>query len=261
MDTGDISATEASAAQVRMHEKADEAARAVRDAEVARLRLVELLGLDPDIPRFGLTDLLPDSGASIQTDELLETAYAARPDLRAGELAIEAAGKRLGLETAEIFDLIGIIDAKDKGEENLTTGPGLEIQIPILNQNQAGRTRARAETEQAIHAYVATRHQIAREVGQACADYRMASEQSLQWHGSILPELEETYRRVEGAERVGDASHLAVLEARLQLLDARIRGLEASAALGRAEAEVNHSVGKRMLPTATVSEETGSGSR
>ena len=174
-------------------------------------------------------------------------AFAARPDLRAAELKIEAAGERVGWEQSKIYNLIAIIDAKDKGEDSLTVGPGFAIEIPIFNQNDGKIARAEAELEQAVRQYEAIRQNIILQVQQAHTRYVSAHEEFELWSSDIIPSLE---RRVEWTQKsfeLGEVSYLAVLEAKGELVEAHMRQKELAAHLHRSAAELNYSVGKKMI--------------
>jgi len=246
---GDISELESSTAIVDAFRAAGSAAGASHEASVMRFRLNELLGLGSDPPSFELVSPPVYLPADVEEDELLEAALAARPDLRAHELAIEEAGKRVGLEYSQIIDLIGIIDSKDKGEPDLTTGPGFQVEIPILNQNQGGISLAKAELERAARIYAAARHGIILEVQEARAGYELAREQYELWHSGIVPSLERAADQAQSAYAAGDESYLFVLTSMRDLLDARLRRSELAAGVGKAIAQLNYSAGKRIVPS------------
>lgn len=241
---GDVSDFEASHARVEALRAGREAARLAREVELARGQLVDLLGLEA-APAFGD----PADGAGPPPDEkgLLEAAAAARPDLRAAEFAIEAAGERVGLATWEIFSLSGVLDANDrKGKEGLELGPGVEVPVPLFNMNGGGRARAEAELERAGRHYVTVRHRVAREVAGAATRYREALDARETWRAKIIPALESALVQTEKAQENGEISVLPVLETAEKLFEARLREEEAAADVRRARAELERSVGRRL---------------
>ncbi len=144
-----------------------EAARLTRQAtrDFATLRLRTLLGLGPD--GAALTLVEPPATAPAECGplpDLVKTSLAARPDVRAAELQIEAAGARAGLERARIVTLTATLDANAQGREGFEMGPGLAVELPILSQNQGRRARAAAELEQASRRYLAVRAAVSAEV-------------------------------------------------------------------------------------------------
>ena len=178
--------------------------------------------------------------------DLERRALAARLDVRASELVLEAAAQRAGLARAEIFALSGIVDANASGKEGFEIGPGLQVPIPIFNQNQAGRARAAAEMERAAWNCVATRQRVTLEVREAHTKYQQAAEALQSWSTQLVPSLEELVGRSEKAYELGELSPLAVQENARQLLDARVRQAELAADFRRSQAELERSVGARL---------------
>ncbi|MBL7187664.1 MAG: TolC family protein [Phycisphaerae bacterium] len=247
LEAGDISNLAASAAYVDSFQAADAAKRFSNEAIIARQQLVALLGLISNDTGFGImpSDIVARSEMSV--DELLETALAARPDLRAAELKIEAAGKRLGWEQSKIYNLIAVIDAKDEGEDSLTVGPGLAVEIPVFNQNNGGIVRARAELEQATRQYEAVRQNIILEVRQAHTRYVSAHEEFELWNNHIVPSLEKALEQTQESLVAGEVSYLSVLEAGAKLVEARMHWTELAANLRRSAAQLNYRIGKKMI--------------
>ena len=89
LKAGDISELAASAAHLDSLRAADTAKRLSKEAVVLRHEFKTMLGLVSDDATFDIepADISPKSAVSV--DELLRTAFAARPDLRAAELRIE----------------------------------------------------------------------------------------------------------------------------------------------------------------------------
>ena len=96
--------------------------------------------------------------------ERFAQALAARPDLRAAELAVEAAGKRLGLERARIFQGLLRFDGQLDAQGFHPSVGVHQIELPIFNWNPGGRARAKAEMQRALWRYAAVRQQIVAEV-------------------------------------------------------------------------------------------------
>ena len=244
---GDISELEVSNAYVDSLRAADIVKVFSEEAAVSRHQLNAMLGLISDDARFDITpsDIAPEAEVSI--DKLLETAFAARPDLRAAELDIEAAGERMGWEKSKIYNFIAIIDAKDEGEDSLSVGPGLAIEIPIFNQNDGQIARAEAELEQAARQYEAVRQDIMLQVRQAQTRYVSAHEEFELWDSGIVPALEIAIERARKSLGAGEGSYSSVLEAQLKLVEARMRRTELAANLRRTAAKLNYCIGRKMI--------------
>jgi len=233
-------------AQAEQARAREETRREERDVAIAQERLLNLLGMTGVVTNVLFSPVSVPPALALSLADLERRALAARPDLRASELAVEAAGKRAGLARAEIFALSGIIDANAKGKEGFEIGPGAQLLIPIFNQNQAGRARAGAELERAAWNYLGTRQRITLEIREAHTRYQQASDAQKNWSTQLVPSLEELVRRSEKAYELGEMSPLAVQENARQLLTARVRQTELAADLRRAWAELERSVGARL---------------
>jgi cobalt-zinc-cadmium efflux system outer membrane protein len=263
LKAGDISELEASAVYIDSLQATDVTRRFSKEAIILKQRLTALLGLIADNTKFDIIpldiDIIPafaaaslsaqKRGSDMSVDELLKIALAARPDLRAAELKIEAAGKRLGWEKSKVYNLIAIIDAKDEGEDFLTTGPGLSTEVPIFNQNNGEIARAKAELEQATRQYEAVRQNIILQVRQAHTQYISALEEFELWHSDIIPNLEKASEQAQKSFEAGEVSYFFILEAKRKLLEACMRKTEFAADLYRSAAQLNYCIGKRMIET------------
>jgi cobalt-zinc-cadmium efflux system outer membrane protein len=244
---GDISELAASSAHVDSLRAADTVKDFSEKATLSEHRLDALLGWISDDVTFKIIPLSIGPRTETSIDDLLETAFAARPDLRAAELAIEAAGERMGWEKSKVYNFIAIIDAKDKGEDSLTVGPGFSVEIPIFNQNKGKIARAEAEMEQATRRYEATRQEILLQVRQAHTRYITAHEEFQLWDTGIVPALETAVERARKSLAAGELSYPAILEAERKLVEARMRRTELAAHLRRSAAELNYCIGRKMI--------------
>ena len=242
---GDISELEAATARVDALRAEDDTARAGREAAIAEQKLRTLVGFGADEAwRFAFES--QQIGKMSSPDELEREALAARPDLRAAELGIEAAGKRAGLAKAEIFALSGILDANGKENGGLDVGPGASLPIPIFNHNQAGIARAKAELERAAWNYQVVKQRIRLEVRESHERFALARATLEQWEQTILPPLEATAQQSQKAFELGNVSFLFVQENARELINARARYAEIGAEGRRALAELERSVGHRL---------------
>jgi len=247
LKAGDISELAASSAYIDSLRAADTTKRLAKETTILKQRLSTLLGLVSDDTTFDIEPLDVTPGSTLSIDELQEMALAARPDLRAAELDIEAAGERLGWEQSKIYNFIAIIDAKDEGQDSLSVGPGFVIEIPIFNQNNGRIARAKAELERAVRQYEAVRHNIILQVNQAHTQYVSANEEFELWSNDIIPSLEQTVERTQKSFKAGEVPYTSVLEAQQILVEARMRQTESAAHLHRIAAELNYCIGKKMI--------------
>ena len=243
---GDISRAEAAVSQVDVETAALDRLRFGEERRAAEDRLGLLLGLTGSPP--GLTPAQPQPRPLDHGDALLKQALAARPDLRAAELAIEAQAARLGWEKSKLLGQVSaIVDLNGSGKQGVEVGPGFSLEIPLFNQNRGGMARARAELERVAWNYAAIRQQIAVEVRSAHRQYQLAAESLAALRARVLPAVGQTVGQAERAFAEGEGSHLFVLEAARQMIDARLREAELEAGLRRAAAELDRSVGRKIV--------------
>jgi cobalt-zinc-cadmium efflux system outer membrane protein len=271
---GDISELETSAARLDARLAEEQTTRFAHDVVIARERLRALLGVGASEPSFeiilspatetaggpaginqsaGLRTRTATTTTPVASDPsetlsgLIEQALDARPELKAAQLAIEAAGQRAKWERSRILAVTAIAKEYGRGAQGFEQGPGVQIELPIFNRNQGGISRAEAEIERAAKQLIAARQRVVAEVREAYAQLTQARESSGLWRARLLPPLEDDIRGAERAYKAGDASYLFVLETTRRLTDARLREAELQAATARAFIALERNVGRRLI--------------
>jgi cobalt-zinc-cadmium efflux system outer membrane protein len=250
---GDISGREEEAIRVETLRTRDAAERAAKDSEKAYVRFAGVLGLSEPLPDLALTPSPQIMAAPPPLSELLASAFAFRPDLKAADLAIQAAGARLGWEKARVIKLTATLESKEKGEAGAFVGPSGKLEIPLFNRNEGGKARARAEMERAAQDYIAVRQRIGREVREALAELESARRSLALLREQIVPAAASLEIKAQKAYAAGEESYLFALEARRLFLDAQRREIEADADARRAEARLRCALGSyRTVAAETV---------
>ena len=243
LKVGDISGLEETAFHLEAAQTLEASVRFARDADLAEERLTNFLGLSLEEITIQLSPVPVSGEISRQPSELVEAAFVARPDLRAAEIAIEAAGQRIGWERSKIFNLTAVLDANGEGKEGFEMGPGIQLELPILNQNNGKVARAHAEFIQAARQYLVVKQRIAQEVQEAHTHYVAARKALSILQVDIMPAAKTAAANATEAYSIGAISYLELLDFKRQLLDSRLREAEAKADLRRAEVSLEHSVG------------------
>jgi len=246
---GDASPLELEASRIAALQAAAETGRITREVDKKSEELAALLGLPHDLPRPAFV-LPPARFVPLEADRdaLVQQALAARPDIRAAEFGIEAAGERAGLARWEFLRTSALLDANGEGKEGFEAGPGLDVVLPVFDWNQGGRSRAAAELEHAALHYAAVRSTVVLEVRRALTAYRQAFEEYTQWRDRLLPSFEAALARADKAFRSGDSSRRPVLEWREKVITAERDTARREAELRKAEAQLERSVGARLDP-------------
>jgi cobalt-zinc-cadmium efflux system outer membrane protein len=252
---GDVSELEAGPAGIDTLQAQEIAGRSQHEVTIARERLRHLLGLGLDRRSFRIVDHGGPPRVPPAVAPLVKQALASRPDLRAAEIAVERAAAGQGLARAEIFQLTAALDANRTtvptnggtgDRQRIEAGAGLDVTIPILNQNQGGRARAGAQLAKAARQYATLRDRIILEVREAHVRCLLAQESYGTWHARILPPLVQSVAQAEQAYEVGNVNLLLALENTRRLSDARAREAAAAADLRRATAELERAIGGRV---------------
>ena len=119
--------------------------------------------------------------------------------------------------------------------------------LPIFNQNQGGIARAEAEVEQLTRRELVIRNQIITDVRTAAVRYEQARSEYETLIKKVKSEVEAGIQRSQKAYEDGNAGYLIVLETTRQLIDTNNREAQLKADLQRAWADLERSVGRRLL--------------
>ena len=244
LKAGDISeldarAARSDAARVQLVRRAVE-----YDRELARVTLAALLGMTAESDQLKtISGPAVDLSACGPEPARLEDALAARPDVRAAEIAIEGAAQRARWERSRVLTLIAVLDGNGTGA-SANAGPGVNVDIPIFSRNQGGIGRADAEIERAGRQYAAVRAQVVADVRSASVRARQAEQAITAWRDEIVPSLEVEQRQAESAYQAGEIPLYGLLDVSRRLVDGRTRLLDAEADLRRATIALEHSMGR-----------------
>jgi len=241
-EAGDISELEVSTAETDALQARIDRDRAPTDVKIAREKLRNLLGFSAQRADFTLAKTPGLLRVDRSEASLVKLALAARPDLRAAELAMEVEGKRFGLAQAEVFKVAAIFDSNGFGS-SFEAGPGLDVTLPIFNNGEGAKALADVRFRKAARHYVSVRDQIAMEVRQFYARYQQAGRDLHAMRDELLPALRRTANQTEDAWKGGEVTYLYVLESNRRLQAARLREAEFLADLQRASAELERSIG------------------
>jgi cobalt-zinc-cadmium efflux system outer membrane protein len=244
---GDISELEARLVRLDSINAANRASRSQRDVELAQERLRVLMGAADEFPDLRAEASVSGPQILPEGSQLVEEALSSRPDLRAAELGIEAAGERAGWERTRIFNLVAPqLSTKEVGSSGFKTGPGLSIELPLFDRNQGGVSRAEAELRRATLLYLEAAEQVKFEVRSSRLRFLQAREALDRLRGELLPVLRETVELAEKAYANGNISYLDLQVAKRPLLDTLLTEELAMLDLRRAQAELERAVGRRL---------------
>jgi cobalt-zinc-cadmium efflux system outer membrane protein len=245
-EMGDISKLEETAFRIAASEAREAAINAKRDMENQKILFLSLLGLISENSDISIDPSPVQMMEPAGTEQLISTALAFRPDIRAAELEIEMAAKRLGWERSKILNLTAMLDANAQGKEGFEMGPGGQMVIPLFDFNQGGRKRARTELQRASNHYIAVQQTVLGEVLAAYQNYTAAMAAYEMLSGEIIPKAEQAAEMGELSYLSGEISYLEFLVFKRQLLNAQLRFLESKAEVRKKGAELHYSLGGKV---------------
>jgi len=197
---------------------------AFRDAELAAgeaaRRLKALLGLRPDrelqlqpLPEWSPRELPP-------VEELERIASEHRLDLRAATASLARADAELQRQRSLVWRQVDAgVGAERDGDWKV--GPGVSLELPIFDQNQAQIARALEDARRREKILTATAILAAQEVQSADARARAAVDALSLYRDEVIPRAEDTLRQSRSSYQQGKTTILPVIEAQRQVLDAR----------------------------------------
>ena len=212
---GNISDLDLENEQSRYEQVKLDHARAQLDELQARERLLADLGLarraDLDLP----DDFPPAADVDLTPEAAEAQAVERRMDLRIARREIQAAERSLGLaRTAWLDDATMGVHHEREPEGKSTTGPEIEVPIPIWNRGAADRVRARALLRQAQQRLVAATVEARSEARAALERHREAKARLDYLREVVVPRRERILRLTQ-------LEYNAMLRGVFQLIGAR----------------------------------------
>jgi len=244
VEAGDAGELEAARAQAAASLAAQSVMLREADLTLAEQRLRALLGMASQARPVTLTGCPLPRGVATPVEEVMKEAWAARPDLRSTELALEAAIVRKGLTKTDFLPVLVVLDSNGLGH-NFELGPGLDLTLPIFHQNQAAKVLADANVAKAAAEYVSVRERIAAEVREAYAQLQKASRERASWDRT-MPSLENVATQARTAYELGDLSRIEALDAARTLADSKVQMADALARQRRGLADLERAVGRQF---------------
>lgn len=240
---GEATAMEVNVAAIGLGRARAERVQAQRDRTRARLALAELLAVDPGRDLQVAGELQPARLALPQPDKLAARALQRRHDLAASAQTVVAARKELRLARRELIPNLTIMGFYNREESADIAGVGLSAPLPLLHRYTGEQKIAGARLQQSLIERDALRLQVRREVLQAVADYRAATERVRLMSGQMLEAAEENLQLTRTAFQAGKVGTPAITVAQDNLLNVRRTYLTALEELITAGTELERATG------------------
>lgn len=247
----DLENEQATLAQARL-----ELAESEGDVLAQRESLTRLMGLWGAQTDWKLAPNLPElPPAESPLTGLESLAVSQRLDLAAARQEVEAAAKAVGLARPEaIGEIIAGVHREREPDGATTTGPAIDVPIPLFNRGKARRIRAESMLRQAVDRYAALAVEIRAEVRGARNRVALARSRTEYYRDVLLPRRE----RIVGFSQqhynfmLIDAFHL--LLARQNEIAARSESIESLRDYWVARSELERAVGGTLPPVPQAQE-------
>jgi outer membrane protein, heavy metal efflux system len=230
---------------------------AVRTAQLAlsqaRLKLLPLLGRQPDETAVDIDDTLATRVApKADLPQLQQAARLARPDLVAlrGDQARSIAELRLEQAQGKVDYTLGAEYRREQGVNGRGNMLGFFVSVPLpfSNRNQGEIARADAERDKAERLLRAGETSVAGEVAAAYEEFESARALLADIERDLLAPTQEARASVTYVYQAGATSLLDVLDAQRAFNDTMDTYYSAQAAYRRAQARLSLTVNKDVLP-------------
>ena len=269
LSAGEISRLELNLAIVELGRSRARSLAARREQEQLSIELLRALGrpqgtpivaqLDSTSPRStpadtgragGVAPSAGTAGASLNVDSLTALALARRPDLAAGQAAVQQAQASVALARREALpNLIAraAIEPRADGGGQVVR-PGIGITLPFLNRNQGVVQARRAAARQAELTRAALVARVRSEVATAVQAYESAASEVQTLESTVLVPARQNRQLVEIAFREGKVGLPELLLIRNQASDAELEYWAAWLAEREALATLAESTGENLTP-------------
>jgi outer membrane protein, heavy metal efflux system len=229
---------------------------AVRTAQLAlseaRLKLLPLLGRQPDDVPVDIDDPLGITPSEAPALPALQQAAQTRPDLLAlrTDQARSVADLRLEQAQGKVDYTVGAEYRREQGVNGKGNMLGLfmSVPLPFSNRNQGEIARAEAEREKAGRSVRAGETAVAGEVAAAYQEFESARSLLADIENDLLAPTREARASVTYVYQAGATSLLDVLDAQRAFNDTMDTYYSAQAAYRRAQARLSLTVNKDVLP-------------
>jgi cobalt-zinc-cadmium efflux system outer membrane protein len=258
-DAGAVSEADvarAEAAKLEADQAVDQATQGLRQAKV---NLAFLLGVRHAVPDFDLgaefqRATVPEVLASATRDELLALGFRERPDLKAIQAQKARAEAAVNLAKRQRIPDLGLsleYSQQGSGQEAIqppTTTVGMNLTLPLFNQNQGEITKAQADLRTQDLQGAKLEAQIVNDVEGGFAAYVSARSQVERMDSRLLERTQRARDLVRIQYEKGAASLLELLDAQRTLIAAHVERLQDLTNYWTAVFQLEQAVGKDLRP-------------
>jgi cobalt-zinc-cadmium efflux system outer membrane protein len=234
--------------QVMVVEAQMELYRIQRELSIAKAHLDQVLGLNTDLTNYRITESQKFHLNEIpKLEAALQQALSHRFDIQMARFKIAKAERKLALEKVYVFREVNFLLSYERGiEREEVFGPGIDIQLPIFDQNQAQIAKAHYLVRRARKRLQAVEEQIKEEVIRDLERIDLHKTRANMLEDQVIPlrqkALDYTNRWVNAMQ----LNRLFLLEAQKGLMRTQLDLLQTQMELQRALVDLERHLGGKL---------------
>ncbi|MBW2307866.1 MAG: TolC family protein [Deltaproteobacteria bacterium] len=238
-------------AQIMVVEAEIEVSRFDSEMAMAKSRLDRTLGLSPGQLDYEiLGGMAEEQIAPPGLEEAIPYAMEHRLDVQMARFEILEAERKLELENVLILKHVGLgVSFEKDPDESEVFGPGIDIQMPLFDQNQARISRARYMVRQARKNLQALGGQVREEITGDLEKVRFQQSRLRHLREKVIPLREKALDYAERWVNAMQLNRLYLLEAQKGLLQSRRESLQALLAFNNALVDLELHMGGKLERT------------
>lgn len=213
----------------------------------ARARIVALLALPADAA-LAAPVALPPRPAAPSTTTLVARSQESSPELAAARHAAEAAAQARDLAYRERYPdfAIGLTNNRPRtGEDSWDVM--FEVEIPLQQgRRRSAEREAEREREAALERIRGVEASLAGRIGTTRAGYASALDRATLLRATLLPQAEANLRAAQADYETGRINFATLIDAEAQILDTRLRLLDAEVESAQQLAELEMLLGAQL---------------
>jgi outer membrane protein TolC len=232
-------------AQAMAAEAEIELAEYEMELNLAREHLDRVLGLDRRLSSYTLTEEPEGSDYQIPTfAQAMEQASNRRFDLQMAQLGRLQAQHSVALAKSGVFKDVNIgVSYEHEADGTNSIGPGIELELPVWDQNRAQVIKSRHQLRQAERKLESLQGRMREEIAGDLHRVRFYQTKTTILEKEIVPLWQKASDHAGKWANAMQLNRIFLLEAHKELLQNQRKLLEARMELGRAIAELERNLG------------------
>jgi cobalt-zinc-cadmium efflux system outer membrane protein len=178
----------------------------------SKAALLELLGADPGMTDFDVTDTLSSGPLSPSLQDLQHQALQTRADLNAQRQRVERGSREITLQKSLATPNITPAFGYKRTFNQNTVAFGVNIPLPLFNRNQGGVAQASAQLEQQRYEQTRVELEVRRDVQQAFNSVQAQNQRVEALQNTYVPNAQRARDIAESSYRLGALELIGFLD-------------------------------------------------